>query len=258
MTVFRVFSRLDVKNSYVVKGIQLDGLRRIGDPKALARRYLDFGVDELVMIDVVASLYNRPSLFSLITDIANELRIPLTGVGGVRSLEDAKEVFNSGADKVAVNSAALHNPSIFTDISRVFGSQSVVCSIEAKQTNKSHQWQCMTENGRNDSGIEISDWIPKLEDLGVGELFVTSVDSDGTNRGPDLNLCEKIRKFTELPIIYSGGIRNCEDVYEIAKREIDGVAIASALHYERINMEELKWFLSEKGVFVRTLSEDKC
>ena len=258
VTVFRVFSRLDVKNSNVVKGIQLDGLRRMGDPKTLARKYLDLGVDELVMIDVVASLYNRPSLFSLITDIANELRIPLTGVGGVRSLEDAREVFNSGADKVAVNSAGLHNPLIFSEISKNFGNQSVVCSIEAKKTNKSQQWQCMTENGRNDSDVEISGWVPTLEDLGVGEIFVTSVDSDGTNRGPDLNLCERIRELSELPIIYSGGVRNADDVYEIAKRGIDGVAIASALHYDRLAVKDLKTFLFKKGFFVRTLSEDKC
>jgi cyclase len=146
VTVFRFFSRLDVKNLNVVKGIQLDGLRRIGEPKTLAKSYSENGADELVLVDVVAALYNRPNLLPLVSDIANELRIPLTALGGVRSLEDARGVFNSGADKVAINSSGLQDPEIFTSIARIYGSQSVVCSIEAKQVRRSTLWNCMTEN----------------------------------------------------------------------------------------------------------------
>ena len=253
VTVFRFFSRLDVKNLNVVKGIQLDGLRLIGEPKTLAKSYSENGADELVLVDVVASLYNRPNLLPLVSDIANELRIPLTALGGVRSLEDARGVFNSGADKVAINSSGLQHPEIYTSIARIYGSQSVVCSIEAKQVRGSTLWNCMTENGRHDSGIEISDWIPKLEGFGVGEVLVTSVDKDGTNRGPDLELCDRLRELTELPVIYSGGVRSSEDIHEIAKIGIDGVAVASGLHYGRLQISDAKSFLASKNVFVRKL-----
>jgi cyclase len=253
VSAFRIFARLDVKNLNVVKGIQLDGLRSVGDPIELARKYLEAGVDELVLVDVVASLYNRKNLSSLITEIADELRIPLTGLGGVKNLSDARSVFNSGADKVALNSAGLESPGLFMEISELYGSQSVVCSVEAKKINKASLWNCMTENGRNDSGTEITEWIPKLESLGVGEVFVTSVDRDGTSRGPDLELCERIRNLTEIPVIYSGGIRDAEDIYQIADIGIDGVAIGAALHYGKLSISESKEILFSKGIFVRTL-----
>jgi cyclase len=252
VTVFRFFSRLDVKNSHVVKGIQLEGLRKVGEPKDLAQKYLKNGADELVLIDIVASLYNRPNVYSLITEIAEELRIPLTVLGGVRNLSDAKDVFNSGADKVAINSSAIKSPELLTSIANLYGSQSVVCSVEAKRRNRADLWNCMTESGRNDSGVEIGEWVSQLEALGVGEVFVTSVDTDGTNYGPDLELCAKIRSLTDIPIIYSGGIRNSEDVYEIAQLGIDGVAVASALHYDRMQIQNVKKYLALKNISVRT------
>ncbi len=258
MTAFRIFARLDVKNLNVVKGIQLDGLRSIGNPIDLAKKYLDDGVDELLLVDVVASLYNRKNLSSLITEIANELRIPLTGLGGVKNLFDARDMFISGADKVALNSAALGSPGLFKEISELYGSQSVVCSIEAKKIGKASLWNCMTENGRNDSGIEINEWIPEMESLGVGEVFVTSVDNDGTRRGPDLELCETIRNLTEIPIVYSGGIRNTEDIYQVAKIGIDGVAIGAALHYGELSIKESKDILFSRGMFIRTHETIKC
>ena len=255
MTVFRIFSRLDIKNSHVVKGIQLDGLRKIGDPKKLAGDYLSQGVDEIILVDVVASLYNRPGLNSLIAEIASELRIPITALGGIRNLENAREVFECGADKVAINSAGIQSPELFGRIAEIYGSQSVVCSIEAKKLNNAEGWICMTENGRNDSGVEFSNWISRLESIGVGEVIVTSVDQDGTNRGPDLDLCKRIRDLTDLPVIYSGGIRNNGDVLAIAKIGLDGLAIASSLHYGRLNVGEMKSELIKENIFIRTLEE---
>lgn len=257
MTVFRIFSRLDVKNSHVVKGIQLDGLRKIGDPKKLAGEYLLQGVDEIILVDVVASLYNRPGLNSLITEIASELRIPITVLGGIRNLENAQEVFECGADKVALNSAGIQNPKLFRQLADIYGSQSVVCSIEAKRLNNSESWICMTENGRNEANIEIFKWVESLERNGVGEVFVTSVDQDGTNRGPDLELCKKIRGFTDLPVIYSGGIRDEEDAISIAKIGLDGIAIASSLHYGRLNVNVMKKELTKENIFIRVLEEYK-
>ena len=162
MVTFRIFSRLDIKGDYVVKGIQLDGLRKIGDPRILAREYFKQVVDELVLVDVVASLYKRANLFALITEIAEELRIPLTAIGGIRSLEDAREVFEAGADKVGINSAAIVNPKLFSQLSKIYGNQSIVSSIEARRLESLNNWTCMTENGRNDSGITIQQWIPQL------------------------------------------------------------------------------------------------
>ena len=255
MTVFRIFSRLDVKNSHVVKGIQLDGLRKIGDPKKLAGEYLSQGVDEIILVDVVASLYNRPGLNSLITEIASELRIPITALGGIRNIENAREVFECGADKVAINSAGMQNPELFRQIADIYGSQSVVCSIEAKKLNNSEVWICMTENGRNEADLEISEWIESLESRGVGEVFVTSVDQDGTNRGPDLELAKKIRELTDLPVIYSGGIRDEGDALAIAKIGLDGIAIASSLHYGRLDVGAMKTVLTKENIFIRLLEE---
>ena len=253
MTVFRIFSRLDVKNSHVVKGIQLDGLRKIGEPKKIAAEYLSQGVDEIVLVDVVASLYNRPGLNSLITEIARELRIPITALGGIRNIENARDVFECGADKVAINSAGIQNPRLFGQIADIYGSQSVVCSIEAKRFNNSEVWLCMTENGRNESEIEISKWVEDLESIGVGEVFLTSVDQDGTNRGPDLALCKKIRDLTDLPVIYSGGIRDESDALAIAKIGLDGIALASSLHYGRLKVDEMKKELVKENIYIRTL-----
>ena len=256
MTVFRIFSRLDVKNSHVVKGIQLDGLRKIGEPKKLAGDYLSQGVDEIILVDVVASLYNRPGMNSLINEIASELRIPITALGGIRNLENAREVFECGADKVAINSAGIQNPELFGKIADIYGSQSVVCSIEAKRVNNSEAWICMTENGRNEADIDISKWIEGLEGIGVGEVIVTSVDQDGTNRGPDLELCKKIRDLTDLPVIYSGGIRDEGDALAIAKIGLDGIAIASSIHYGRLNVDAMKKELIKENIFIRTLEEN--
>lgn len=256
MTVFRIFSRLDVKGSHVVKGIQLDGLRKIGEPKKLAGEYLSHGVDEIILVDVVASLYNRPGLNSLISEIASELRIPITALGGVRNIENAREVFEFGADKVAINSAGILNPKLFGQISDIYGSQSVVCSIEAKRLNNTDTWVCMTENGRNEANVDMSNWVESLESIGVGEVIVTSVDQDGTNRGPDLELCKKIRYLTDLPVIYSGGIRDEEDALDIAKIGLDGIAIASSLHYGRLNVDAMKKKLIKENIFIRTLDEN--
>ena len=255
MVTFRIFSRLDIKGDYVVKGIQLDGLRKIGDPRILAREYFKQVVDELVLVDVVASLYKRANLFALITEIAEELRIPLTAIGGIRSLEDAREVFEAGADKVGINSAAIVNPKLFSQLSKIYGNQSIVSSIEARRLESLNNWTCMTENGRNYSGITIQQWIPQLENLGVGEVFITSVDRDGTNKGPDFNLCKEARDLTDIPMMYSGGIRDIEDIKELSKLGFDGASIGSALHYKKINIIELKNSLLNAGVYVRTIGE---
>jgi imidazoleglycerol phosphate synthase cyclase subunit len=255
VTVFRIFSRLDVKNSHVVKGIQLDGLRKIGDPKKLAEQYLSQGVDEIILVDVVASLYDRPGLNLLITEIASELRIPITALGGIRNIENARDVFECGADKAAINSAGIQNPKLFGQIADIYGSQSVVCSIEAKRVGNSEAWICMTQNGRNDAGVEISTWVSSLESIGVGEVILTSVDQDGTNRGPDLELCKKMRDLTDLPIIYSGGIRDSEDALAIAQTGVDGLALASSLHYGRLHVAAMKEELIKENIFIRTLED---
>ena len=255
MVTFRIFSRLDIKGDYVVKGIQLDGLRKIGDPKILAREYFKQAVDELVLVDVVASLYKRANLFALITEIAKELRIPLTAIGGIKSIEDAREVFEAGADKIGINSGTIVNPKMFSPLSEIYGNQSIICSIEARRLESPNNWTCMTENGRNDSGVTIQQWIPQLENLGVGEVFITSVDQDGTNRGPDFSLCEEARDLTDIPMIYSGGIRNIEDVEKLSKLGVDGVSIGSALHYKKIDITTLKNSLLNLGVYVRTTGE---
>ena len=253
MVIFRIISRLDIKGEFVVKGIQLEGLRKINDAKVLAEQYYNQGADELALLDIVASLYKRDNLFSLITQIAAELRIPLTAIGGIRTLKDAQDVFEAGADKLGVNSSAIADPKFISQIARTYGSQSVVCSVEAQKANLNNSWFCFTENGRNNSGVQVKNWIPNLDLLGAGELFLTSVDRDGTNEGPDFELCKISRDLTQLPIIYSGGIRNSEDIYQLYKIGLDGCAVGSALHYDRLKISEIKSNLSLLGVPVRSV-----
>lgn len=228
----RIIPRLDIKGPNLVKGIHLEGLRVLGKPEAFAQYYYELGADELLYMDVVASLYGRNSLLDIIERTSKEIFIPLTVGGGLRSLEDIREVLRAGADKVSLNTAAIQNPELIREAARQFGSSTIVISIEAiKQPNGSYE--AYTDNGRERTGLDALDWAKRVTELGAGEILLTSIDREGTGKGFDFELTRKISQSVSIPIIACGGAGNGEDVYNVIYNgKADAVCMASLFHYD--------------------------
>lgn len=230
MTI-RIIPRLDIKGPNLVKGIQLEGLRVLGKPESFAKYYYDHGADELVYMDVVASLYQRNNLADMIAKTASQIFIPLTVGGGIRSLEDIHDILRAGADKVSLNTAVLKNPELIRDAARQFGSSTIVVSIEAIKTTEGN-YEAYTDNGRESTGVNVFEWAVRVAELGAGEILITSIEREGTGRGYDLNLTEAISKSVDIPVVACGGAGNVEDIYDVVtKGKADGVCMASILHY---------------------------
>lgn len=237
---FRIISKLDIKNENLIKGIHLEGLRVIGNPNEFAKRYYNNGIDEIFYHDAVASLYGRNSLEKLLSKTIEEVFVPITVGGGVRSEKDAMKLFSNGADKISINSAGVKEPNIINKLFKKLGSQSLVVSIEAKKISD-NVWEVYIENGREKTGINVMDWIKKVTDLGAGEIILTSIDKEGTKRGPDLGLAELASNISKVPLIYCGGFGNVDHIIELVKNtNVDGVALASVLHYKILDIKEIK------------------
>ena len=240
MRKIRLIARLDIKSSNLVKPINLEGLRVVGEPNFFAKKYYKEGVDELIFMDCVATLYGRNNLSSIIKKATKDIFIPITVGGGIRNLDDAKNILNCGADKVAVNTAAVNNPEFISELANAIGSQSVVLSIEAKKRNKNY-WEVYTSNGREPAGLNAYDWIKKAVKLGAGEILLTSVDKEGTRKGFDVELMNMASKTTDVPIIASGGFGKVDHLAEVINfGQVDAIAIADAIHYKRISVSDLK------------------
>lgn len=234
MATRRVIVRLDVKGPNLVKGIRLEGLRVLGTPAEFARRYYAEGADELLYMDVVASLYGRNSLLEVVRATAREAFIPLGVGGGLRSLEDITEALRAGADKVVVNTAALRRPELVREAARRFGSSTVVVAIEAIR-QPDGRWIAHMDNGRESSGRDALEWAREAEELGAGELLVTSVDREGTGEGFDLELIGAVSERAGIPVIAHGGAGRLAHVSEVLERtSAASVALASLLHYEQV------------------------
>ena len=247
----RVIPRLDIKGPNVVKGVHLEGLRVVGDPAALALKYYHAGADELIYMDIVASLYGRNSLLDIVERAARDIFIPLTVGGGVRTLEDFRRLLRAGADKVSVNTAAVRNPAFITEASRSFGSQCVVVSIEAKHRGPG-RWEALTDNGRETTGLDAVHWALKAVELGAGELLVTSVDQEGTGKGYDLELLSKVARAVPVPVIASGGAGSPGHVAQaVLHGGADAVSIAAILHYNRFTLAQVKDALAAAGISAR-------
>jgi len=235
----RLIPRLDIKGPNLIKGIHLEGLRVIGDPAVFARRYYEAGADELLYMDIVASLYGRNGLHDLVRRTAHDIFVPLTVGGGVRSTDDVRALLKSGADKVAINTAAVRRPDLIADASRMFGSQCIVVSIEAKRGTSG--WEAFTDNGREHTGLDAIDWAAQAVELGAGELLVTSVDQEGTRRGFDVDLIAAIAARCHVPVIASGGMGTIDHLVDVCTRgRADAVAMADVLHYERLTLHEIR------------------
>lgn len=235
----RIIARLDVKGPKLIKGVHLEGLRVLGEPQLFAEKYYSEGADELLFIDLVASLYGRSKLTEIVSASAKNIFVPLTVGGGIRTLSDIDELLRSGADKVAINTAGVKNPQLYSEAAKEFGSQCVVASVEAKQKGENY-WEVYTECGREPSGIDVSNWVKQLSDLGAGEILLTSIDREGTRQGFDLSLTKTVNANTNLPIISSGGFGKCEDVSLVVDSGADAVAVADALHYNRHSLTEIR------------------
>lgn len=238
----RLIARLDIKNGIVIKGIHLEGQRRIGDPIALAQKYYAQAVDEILLMDSVASLYGRSNLFHTISEACKTVFVPITMGGGIRSLEDVEQALAAGADKVAVNTALVNEPALAERIASVYGSQCLVASIEAKR--KGEGWEAYISNGRELTGRDVVEWAKELEQRGAGEILVTSVDQEGTQRGFDIELCTAVEAAVRIPVVASGGAGKLQHLQQLAARtDLQGVAIASLLHYDKTTVAELKFAL---------------
>jgi cyclase len=249
----RLIARLDIKGPNLIKGINLEGLRVIGDPNEYAVKYYEQGIDELLFMDAVASLYGRNHLSEIIKNTSKNTFIPITVGGGIRSVENVAEILMSGADKVAINTAAVANPILISRISQMFGSQCLVLSIEAKKIAEG-KWEVYTNGGREKTGINVKDWAIQGFEMGAGEILVTSIDRDGTKQGLDIELVRSISSLVNVPIIASGGIGSKIHLKEALKLEnISGVAMGSVLHYDHVSVGELKSFLQNSGFKVRVL-----
>lgn len=254
MARVRLIPRLDIKGPNLIKGIHLEGLRVVGDPQSYARKYYEQGADELIYMDIVASLYGRNSLRDIVSRTTRDVFIPLTVGGGVRSVEDVRDLLRAGADKVAINTAAVRQPELISDVSRAFGSQCMVLSIEAKQVGGS-KWEVFTDNGRERTGLDVVEWVKRATGLGVGEILVTSVDREGTRKGFDVDLVRAVTAATPVPVIASGGMGSLEHLAEVCNEgKADAVAMADVLHYDRMSLHTIREFALERGVAVRTLN----
>ena len=251
MKRIRLIARLDVKGDNLIKGVHLEGLRIVGKPSEYAAEYYSNGIDELIFIDVVASLYGRNHLGDIIKSVAKDVFIPMTVGGGVRSVDDAVEILRCGADKVAVNTAAVLNPKLIYEISSVLGNQAMVLSVEAKRISDD-KWEAYTDNGRESTGIDVVDWCKKAVDLGAGEILLTSVDREGTRKGFDVSLVAAVTDAVTVPVIASGGMGRREDLLEVVcNADADAVAIADMLHFQRIQIEDLRDYAISNNIHVR-------
>ena len=250
----RIIPCLDVDKGRVVKGVQFVDIRDAGDPVEVARRYNEQGADEITFLDITASHEDRDTTLHTVERMAGEVFIPLTVGGGVRELQDIRNLLNAGADKVAINSAAIHNPEFVRQAAQRFGSQCIVVAIDAKQVEQGEQprWEIFTHGGRKPTGIDAIEWAKKMTDFGAGEILLTSMDRDGTKNGFDLELTSRISDAVNVPVIASGGVGNLQHLVDgIVEGKADAVLAASIFHFGEHTVPEAKQYMAERGVSVR-------
>jgi imidazole glycerol-phosphate synthase subunit HisF len=250
MNHLRVIARLDIKGPNLIKGIHLEGLRVVGDPNEFALAYYAGGADELVFMDIVASLYQRNNLSDIIKKAADQIYVPITVGGGLRSLDDVSRMMHSGADKVAINTAALARPQLVAEVARRYGSQCMVLGVEAKRVAPG-RWEAYTDNGRERTGKDVVAWVREAVDLGAGEILLTSVDQEGTRKGFDVPLVQQVCDAVKVPVTASGGFGQAKDLADVGAAGVSGVAIADALHWKRMTVGQIKAHAREAGLDVR-------
>ncbi len=251
MLAKRIIPCLDVKAGRVVKGINFVGLRDAGDPVEIARRYDEQGADELTFLDITASSDDRDIILHVVEQVAEQVFIPLTVGGGIRTVEDVRRLLNAGADKVSINTAAVHNPQLVADATGKVGSQCIVVAIDAKQVADG-RWEVFTHGGRNPTGLDAIEWARRMQSLGAGEILLTSMDRDGTRNGFDLALTRAVAEAVEIPVIASGGVGNLAHLADgVQQGRADAVLAASIFHFGEHTVREAKEFMRARGIEVR-------
>lgn len=228
----RIITRLDVKGKNVVKGIQMEGLRVLGDPEEFAKYYYDQGADEIIFSDIVASLYGRNNLTEVVSKTAKNIFIPLIVGGGVRSLNDINNLLRAGADKITLNSGAIKNPKFIDEAVKEFGSSTITISLEVNFFN--NKYEVFYNNGREQANIEVNNWIKQCQDRGAGEILLSAIHKDGTGSGFDINLINQVANNVKIPLIVQGGAGSIKDIDILKNLKIDGIVLSSALHYTKI------------------------
>ncbi|MCE4604723.1 MAG: imidazole glycerol phosphate synthase subunit HisF [Aeropyrum sp.] len=249
MPAVRVIPCLDIDKGRVVKGVRFENLRDKGDPVELASRYEDLGADELVLLDVTATIEDRRPIYRVVRDVASAISIPFTVGGGVRSMADVEKLLDSGADKVSINTAAVKNPKLVEEASREFGSQSIVIAIDAKRRGGS--WEVYVASGKKPTGLDAIQWARQAVELGAGEVLLTSIDRDGTRNGYDVELVRAVVEATKVPVIASGGAGSLNHFYEAYRAGATGLLAAGLFHDGLLSPLDVKAFLSSRGVEVR-------
>ncbi len=246
----RIIPCLDVANGRVVKGVNFVNLRDAGDPVEVAIRYNEEGADELTFLDITASVEERNTIVDVVKNVAKEVFIPLTVGGGIRKLDDIYRLLNVGCDKVSINSAAVKNPDFINDASKRFGSSTIVVAIDVKKIAK-EKWHVFVKGGREDTGIDAVEWAKEVVDRGAGEILLTSMDTDGTKAGFDIEITEKISKLVHVPVIASGGAGKMEHFKEAFEHYADAALAASIFHFREIDIMDLKKYLRQNNINVR-------
>lgn len=261
----RIIPCLDVDNGRVVKGVKFRGVKDAGDPVELAKKYSDQGADELVFLDITASKQDREIMKSMVKKVASVIDIPFTVGGGIKTLADAREILLNGADKVSINTASVKNPELVTELMKIFGRQCVVVAIDVKRNygiddkhnatsgpDKDYYFEVMIYGGSKGTGIDAIQWAKKVEELGAGEILLTSIDADGTKNGYDIELTNTICNNVRIPVIASGGCGSTEHMVEVFnKTDVDAVLAASIFHYDKLTLEKVKINLARKGIQTR-------
>ena len=252
MLAKRIIPCLDVKGGRVVKGVNFLGLRDAGDPVEVAAMYDEQGADEVTFLDITASHEKRNIIIHVVERTAEQVFMPLTVGGGIRNIDDIRDLLNAGADKVSINTSAVEDPDFVKRSSDRFGSQCIVVAIDAKRKNGKDEWEVFTYGGRRLTGLDACKWAKQVEELGAGEILLTSMDCDGTKKGYDIQLTRRISESVNIPVIASGGAGNLEHLYEaLADGKADAVLAASIFHYREYTIREAKAYLRDKGISVR-------
>lgn len=252
MLTKRIIPCLDVKDGKVVKGINFVGLKEVGDPVELARKYYEQGADELVFLDITATHEHRDTMVNVVKEVAKEIYMPFTVGGGIRTIEDVRKMLRAGADKVSVNSAAVKNPKLISEGAEQFGNQCMVLAVDGKKCEDGSGWNVFVHGGRIDTGLDALEWIKQGVALGAGEILLTSMDTDGTKAGYDLEFCKAVRNEVPVPVIASGGCGSLQHFYDVFDQEAADAALAASLfHYDELTVRDVKEYLKEKGIPVR-------
>ena len=249
----RIIPKLEIKNQFLIKGMQFEGLAKIGDPIEFAKKYFSNGADQIFIQDIVASLYSRNNLFDVVKEISQNIFIPITVGGGIRNIDDIKMLLKCGADRISINTKVISDINFIKEINKIFGNQFLTISIEVRKIN--NQFFCMTNHGRDKSNYKIDKWLNIVNELGVGEVMITSIDSDGLCDGYDKELVKEIQKYKfNFPIVYGGGINSMENVDELLSQyNFSGINIAAALHNNNLDIKNLKNYLHTKNHNVNLL-----